>query len=289
MIKRKATIKMLDEINVAILGLTQDDLSLIYERFGMYDKDYIFKTNYKTGTWDGKIRLVSKTGLTSIHYIEEVISELIELGYTLKLIDNRNPVQWEVPTVTETFFEKYGVILGDHQVESINALLENRGGISIAATGAGKSYVIGAVVKILQEYMKLRCLVIVPSIDLVNQTADEIRVFKNDVSTYSGTKKDTSSIHLVSTWQSLQNNPQIISRYNAIIVDEAHGTKSNILKNMILTYGKNSLFISGVTGTLPKHEAERAQIQYVLGKPVSSIEGRALMDKGWLAKLRMIS
>ena len=285
--KKISTIKILDEINVAVLGLSPDDMKYIYDRFGIFDKDYFFKRQFKLGTWDGKIRLVSKTGLTSIHFIEEIIPEIVSLGYQLKLIDNRNPVEWNIPHVDAETFKKYDVILGDHQVESINALIDNKGGISIAATGAGKSYIIGGMVNLLHSYMKLRCIVIVPSIDLVNQTAKEIQIFENDVGTYSGAEKQLNRIHLVSTWQSLQNNPQIISRYNAVIVDEAHGTKSNVLKNMLLTYAKKSIFFAGVTGTLPKHEAEVAQIRYVLGNPIHMIEGRELMDKGWLARLKM--
>ena len=64
-----STIKILDEINVAVLGLSPDDMKYIYDRFGIFDKDYFFKRQFKLGTWDGKIRLVSKTGLTSIHFI----------------------------------------------------------------------------------------------------------------------------------------------------------------------------------------------------------------------------
>lgn len=285
--KKTATVKILDEISVTVLGVSRDDIELLYEIFGIYDKDYIFKSNYKMGSWDGKIRMFSKNGLTSIHFIEDVISEITKLGYSLRLIDNRNPIAWDVPLVDKDTFQKYGVELGDHQVLSINALLENRGGIALAATGAGKSYIIGGLAKILQDHMKLRCIVIVPSIDLVGQTAKEIRIFGNDVGTYSGRKKELNRIHLVSTWQSLQNNPEILSRYNAVIVDEAHGTKSNVLKNMLLKYSSRSIFIAGVTGTLPKHEAEIAQIRYVLGVPVHTVAGRELIDKGWLARLKM--
>lgn len=287
MMKRTATIKLLDEINVVILGLNIEHYEYFYDKFGIYDKDYIFKPNYKIGKWDGKIRLFSKNGKTSIHFLAEIIPDLKELGYKIQLKDNRNPVTFDIPLVDADTFTEYGVTLGQHQVEAVNALIEGQGGISIAATGAGKSYVIGALLNLLGEHMKFRCLVIVPTTDLVVQTAAEIEVFGNSVGVYHGTEKNLAEQHLVSTWQSLQNNPQIISMFQAVIVDEAHGAKSNVLKSMLMEYACRAVFIAGVTGTLPKHEAELKQVNYVLGYPVAVIEGRELIDLGWLAKLSL--
>lgn len=284
---RTAVIKILDEINVAVIGLSVEHYNHFYDKFGIYDKDYIFKPNYKLGRWDGKIRLFSKSGKTSIHFLEDIVPDLKAFGYKIKLKDNRNPVTYDIPFVDKDTFQEYNVELGDHQVEAINSLIDAQGGIAIAATGAGKSYIIGALLNLLGKYMKFKCLVIVPTTDLVIQTAAEIEVFGNNVGVYHGSEKNLSGTHLVSTWQSLQNNPHIISMYHAVIVDEAHGAKSNVLKSMIMDYASGATFIAGVTGTLPKHEAELKQVNYVLGYPVAKIEGRQLIDMGWLAKLNL--
>lgn len=282
------TIKILDEINVAIIGLKVKEYEHFYNKFGFFDDGYIFKPAYKTGRWDGKIRLFTKAGKTSIHFVDDILPDLKAFGYKIRLKDSRVPINYDVPLVnTHTFEEKYNIVLGDHQVETINALLENRGGIAVAATGSGKSYVIGALFNILHEHMKFKCLAIVPSTDLVLQTTAELELFGNDVGLYYGAKKQLNKTHLVSTWQSLQNNPVILSNYHAVIIDEAHGAKSHVLKSMLMDYAPDAHFIAGVTGTLPKHQAHMMQIKYVLGNQIAKVEGSDLIDLGWLAKLKI--
>lgn len=283
-----ATIKIIDEINCYLIGLRQSDYKYFYDKFGYFDNGYFFKPTYKLGRWDGKIRLFSKSGKTSIHFLPEILKDLKSLGYKIKLIDKRNPIKISIPTIDNNYFkDKCGIILQDHQVECINNLLENFGGIAVAATGAGKSYIIGALFSLLNEYAGMKCIAIVPSIDLVNQTAEEIKKFGNDVGCYNGKLKETDKTHLVSTWQSLNNSKEILYNYQAIIVDEAHGVKSNVLQNMICEYGKNAIFIAGVTGTLPKEEADFMRVKYVLGEQVAKVGGKYLIDKGWLAKLNL--
>jgi superfamily II DNA or RNA helicase len=283
-----ATIKILDEINIAVIGLNIGEYKYFYNKFGYYDNGYAFKPQYKLGRWDGKVRLFSEAGKTSIHFLNDIIPEIKSFGYKIKIVDNRNPVTFELPLIdTDYFKEQFNIVLGVHQVDCINALIENRGGISIAATGAGKSYIIGALCNLLHTFMGLKVLTIVPTTDLVTQTANEIKLFGNDVGMYYANKKELNKTHLVSTWQSLQNNPAIMGAYHAIIVDEAHGAKSNVLKRMLMEHGKNAIFIAGVTGTMPKHEADKRQVNYVLGEPVANVSASHLIDLGWLAKLKL--
>lgn len=283
-----ATIKILDEINVAIIGLKVKEYEHFYNKFGYYEKGYIFKSQYKLGRWDGKARLFTKAGKTSIHFLSDIIPDLKEFGYKIKVIDNRNPVTFDINPITATTFkDDYGIELGDHQVECINGLIDNRGGISVAATGAGKSYIIGALFNVLHNGMGARCICIVPSADLVTQTTEEVKLFGNDVGMYYATKKQLECTHLISTWQSLQNNPAILGVYDVIIIDEAHGAQSNVLKQLLMEHGSSAIFIAGVTGTLPKDECESKKVKYVLGDPVAFVGGRRLIDLGWLAKLKI--
>lgn len=283
-----ATIKILNQISVVIIGLKVTEYAKLYDMFGIYDNGYVFKPHYKLGRWDGKIRLVSKNGVTSIHFLDKILPILKQFGYKIKLIDKRPPSTFFVPDVeNETYKELNGVTLADHQINSINGLLQNRGGISLAGTGAGKSYIIGALFQRMQEYAKHKCIAIVPSTDLVNQTLLEVKIFEPDTGLYFSKVKDLTKNNLITTWQSLQNNPEILSHYQTIIVDEAHGAKSNVLRSMINDYGNEASFIAGVTGTLPKHEADLAQIKYVLGDVVSNIESSELIDMGWLAALKL--
>lgn len=285
--KKVATLKLIDEINMLVLGITKTEQDYFYDKFGYFADGYIFKYSYTIGRWDGKTRLYSATGKTSIHFADQIVPELQRMGYTVKIMDNRNPIVWEDMSIDANTFAEQGVVLESHQVISVNALLENKGGIVVAATGAGKSYMIGALLNVLHKQMGLRFLVIVPTLDLVTQTAAEVILMGNDTGMYSGTEKNLSATHLVSTWQSLQNNPNIIANYSGVIIDEAHGAKSSVLKSLLTEYAKKAVFIAGVTGTLPKHEADLESVRYALGSTVHTVEGHELIDNGWLAKLNL--
>jgi superfamily II DNA or RNA helicase len=292
--KDTAIIKILDEINVVVVGLKQDHYNELYKRFGIFQDGYIFKPAYKIGRWDGKSRFFSKIGKTSIHLLDEVIPILKEFGYKISIIDNRSQVSTKVPIINSKYLSDFcdengdPIILGEHQVEAVNSITSSAGGIILAGTGAGKSIMTAALIKLYNDNKQFRCLVIVPNKDLINQTSKDISMFNIPVGKYYGDVKEPNVQNVVSTWQSLQNNPSLIALFDVIIVDEAHGTKGSKLKNMLLEYGNNALIRIGLTGTLPKDPEEFMCVKYVLGSVKYTMSASELIDKGWLAKLKLM-
>lgn len=291
--KSVATIKILDELNVVIIGLERHHYEHFYNALGFFTKGYIFKPQYKTGRWDGKIRFFNKNGKTSINLLNYIIPDLKHMGYKIKIIDNRSPANVEVTPIDKNYFAKYSdddgnpIILGDHQVNGVNALTSNIGGILLAGTGAGKSIAAAALVDVYNKQCNFRCIIIVPNKDLINQTSADISKFDIEVGRYYGDVKEPNAKNVVSTWQSLQNNPTLMASFDVIIVDECHGAAANVLKQMIVDNGSNSLIRIGLTGTLPKEPAEAMSVTYVLGEVVYTVPARELIDKGWLAALKL--
>lgn len=287
--RNKAIIKILDELNVVISGLNKRDYDHLYNALGFFDKGYRFKPSYKIGRWDGKIRFFDRNGKTSINMLPLIIPDLQAKGYKFELIDNRSPVKVEVPIIDENYMDKViidgePIILGQHQVEGINKITDNAGGILLAATGAGKSYICASLIRLYNENCNFRCLVIVPNKDLINQTAADINNMNIEAGRYFGDVKEPNMKNVVSTWQSLQNNPALMAQFHVIIVDECHGAAANVLKQMILEHGKTASIRIGLTGTLPKEPADAMSVMYVLGEVVYEVPAYTLIDKGWLAK-----
>lgn len=118
--KPVATIKILDEISVVVVGLDRRHYEVFYDKFGIYTKGYIFKPQYKTGRWDGKDRFFSKNGKTSINLLPDIIPDLKSLGYTIKVIDDRSPADITIPEIDENYFSAFNdddgnpIILGEH-------------------------------------------------------------------------------------------------------------------------------------------------------------------------------
>ena len=123
---------------------------------------------FKIGVWDGTISLYDgknqefPSGLTDL-----VLEKLTENGIECDWEDKRN-FPWENANYTADYG---GRSLRDYQIESADKIKKYSRGIVYLATGAGKS------LAMCEMLTKLRCkpvTVIVPSISLLKQTADEI-------------------------------------------------------------------------------------------------------------------
>jgi hypothetical protein len=100
-----------------------------------------------------------------------------------------------------------------------NALFDAGSGIAIAGTGAGKTYTCAVLADVYGK-LGLRCIVIVPDKTLVRQTRKSFIDCGVDTGIYYGEEKDLAHMHVISTWQSLQNATALLSDYQVVIVDE---------------------------------------------------------------------
>lgn len=285
--KKIATIKILDEVNIAVNGLAQKELEELSLKFAVFAKAYNFHPLYKLRKWDGKIRYFSKSGASYLNLAAEIAVEIRRMGYTVKYVDKRKYHDVDIPKVDATYFEDWGLTLGQHQVDGINAIVEHGNGMLIAGTGAGKSILAAVLCDLYERICGFRTIVIVPTIDLVDQTALEIKAFDLEVGTYSGSSKSLKENTIVSTWQSIQNNPKIMSQFQVVIVDECHGVTGKMLQDILNTHGCHIPVRIGMTGTLPKEAGERMAIKVCLGDVLFEVRARELMDKGWLAGLHI--
>lgn len=289
MIDKRPTciIKLLDEINVVIIGLKRDEYEYFYEKYGFFAKGHFFNPKFKLGRWDGKIRFFGKNGKTYLQLIPEILPYVRQLGYKFELKDQRSQLAMHVPAITKDYFKDYGLEYADHQIEGINEFTKHHNGTLEMATGAGKSLVMAGICDLYNKNYNLKTLCIVPTVDLVTQTKLEFQSVGLDVGEYSGTVKDLNHPHVISTWQSIINNYEMIKMFNVLIVDEAHEATGLSLQKILNEYGSNIIVRLGLTGTLPKNEADQMTIRTLLGPMRYQIEAKTLMDLGWLAELKI--
>lgn len=288
-----AHIRILDEVNVLIAGVQQKDVEYLYERFGLFEPGYRFTRRFALGQWDGKVRFYLKTGATYFHLLPEIIPILKNFGYKLNLVDNRKFFNIDIPPIDKNYFSDFSdpldpsspLQLGDHQVDGVNKLTANNGGIVRAGTGAGKTIMTACLIKLYQTHNKYKVLVIVPTTDLVIQTRNDIAGYGLDVGIYSGNEKDIDHQHVVSTWQSLQNNKTLATLFNVIIVDECHGVKAAVIRDVINNYAGEAPIKIGLTGTLPDNACDLMKVTVSLGNVIYEITAAQLIASGWLAKL----
>lgn len=283
--EKKAIIKVLDEVNCIVMGLGPKDNDYFKNLYSPFAEGYFFSKKYKLGVWDGKISFYSKGGKTYVQLLDEMVPEIRKRGYKLELIDNREIFELNVPLIDKDYFNEVGIELGPHQVEAVNAITTNNGGIVLAATGAGKSIINAGLSKIYNDKYGFKIIVIVPNSDLVSQGVEDFKNLELDVGEYSGDKKDLNHDIIISTWQALQNNPQIMGMFQVAIVDECHGTKGQVLRDILNNHGAHLFVRIGVTGTLPESEVDKLSVKITLGTPQIVITAKQLIDSGWLAEL----
>lgn len=289
---REALIKITDEVNCVITGLSSTHVDYFNETYSKHAPGYFFNPKFKLGRWDGKIRYFHKDGKTFTYLLDGIVPKLTGLGYKISIKDMRAGEFIPVDPITSDYFshslDKDGkpFEFRDYQVAAINAVAVDGGGVIIAGTGGGKTSIAAAISDL---YGKRGCktLTIVPNIDLIVQTADTFSDLGLDVGEYSGTEKDLTHTHTVSTWQALQNNPHIMRLFQVVIVDETHGAKGNVIQNLLTVHGNHIVHRFGLTGSLPKEETDVMAIRVAVGDVKYVITAHELITQQWLATLHI--
>ncbi len=291
---RPAKITITNEVNCIVTGLLPDHIDYFYEAYGKYAPNYFFQKRFTLGKWDGKIRYFYKKGNTFVYLLDEIVPKLYAFGYKVNLVDQRTGGFVEIPQIDKTYIShiinlKTGkpYELRYYQVDSINASTQVGHGISIVGTGGGKTFTT-AVLADLYSKAGLKPIVIVPNTSLILQTInDGFEELEMDVGEYSGDRKDINHKSVVSTWQALQHNPEIMRQFDVVIVDECHGLKGHVLTKLLNEYGSHIAYRFGCTGTLPKPEADAMAVRIAIGDVVHTKPSHELIEEGYLAKLHI--
>ena len=304
----KCFITVRDEVWCYITGLAPNHIDSIWDEFGIHVDGYFFMPNYKLGRWDGKIRFFEKTGKTYVRLLDKILPFLEKWNYDIELVDHRKPVVQPTVGGTLTKIDGEGIaveatgldLLGDidlhpgkkfllrpYQLQCVKTAVEAGSGFIIAGTGAGKTSITGAL-SYVYGAQGHKIITIVPSSDLVEQTASWYRLLQLDVGVYSGTDKDIDHTHVVATWQALQYNPEVMKEFTVLIWDEAHGIKASVAQKLINDNGKHIAFRFGVTGTFPKSESDKMSLFSSIGPILQEIPADWLIRNGYLSKVEIL-
>ena len=295
-----------DEINVKFENLDLDTRKELVKKFKYFDPAAKYMPAYKLGRWDGCTPFFGLGGTTYVSMLDRVLPLLEQWGYYVEVEDERTGPVLEFEKIDEAFwgdmvwpeghrFAGQPIRLRDDQVQVVNTFLENPQSLQSVATGAGKTIMTATLSKICEKYG--RTLVIVPNKSLVEQTEEDYINVKLDVGVYYGDRKDLNKTHTICTWQSLNildkkskageadilTLAEFLEGVNAIIVDEVHQAKAEVLKNLLTQNLRNAPIRWGLTGTVPKGELEFESIKCSLGDVVGTVTAHELQEKGILS------
>lgn len=298
-----------DEVNIKFEGLDVETRRKIANKL-KYDLPYArHMPAYKLGRWDGTVAFFGIGGTGYLAHLDIILPIIDQSGYEIEVEDQRQHVDIQFEKITENYWADRGktwpkghpmegqpIILRDYQLDAINAFMEQHQALQEVATGAGKTITTATLSHLCEPYG--RTMVIVPNKSLVVQTEEDYKNLGLDVGVYFGDRKELNHTHTICTWQSLNvldkksyddtesmTLAEFTENVNAIIIDEVHQAKAEVLKKLLTINFRNTPIRWGLTGTVPKEAYEFQGIYASIGPVINRISAHDLQEKGVLAQL----
>lgn len=175
----------IDKINeLYIKIICEKDIAMeIYDTFSFRVQGYQYMKEYKSGVWDGYIRLFN---------LRSKLLPLGLLGYLLKLAHKN---EWKVSVckslklvnfdyLLESFIDKVipNLILEpyDYQLEAFVKSLKLNRSLVLSPTASGKSFIIYLIIRFLLSQVNGKVLISVPSTNLVKQMKADFCSYEDD-------------------------------------------------------------------------------------------------------------
>jgi superfamily II DNA or RNA helicase len=265
---------------------------------------------YKLGRWDGTKTYFGIGGTGYLAHLDVILPIIEESGYEIEVEDLRNHQSLTFEKVNENYWADQGktwpkghpnagdpIVLRDYQYDVVNKFLENPQSLQEVATGAGKTITTATLSHLCEPYG--RTMVVVPNKSLVVQTEEDYRNLGLDVGVYFGDRKELGKTHTICTWQSLNvldkksydedtlSLAEFTENVCAIIIDEVHQAKAEVLTKLLTQNFKNCAIRWGLTGTIPKEAWEFQGILASIGPVINQVSAHDLQEKGVLANLNI--
>ena len=299
-----------DEVNIKCDGLSVETRRKIVNKL-KFDLPYArHMPAYKLGRWDGTKTYFGVGGNGYLAHLDVILPIIEESGYEIEIEDLRQHSTIEFEHITENYWADKGktwpkghpeagkpIVLRDYQYDVVNKFADNPQALQEVATGAGKTITTATLSHICEKYG--RTMVIVPNKSLVVQTEEDYINLGLDVGVYFGDRKELNKTHTICTWQSLNvldknsydNDALTLAEFTegvaAIIVDEVHQAKADVLTKLLTQNFKNCAIRWGLTGTVPKEAWEFQGILASIGPVINQVSANDLQNKGVLAQLHI--
>jgi len=294
-------IDLIDNVNLRIECDTSQAFEL-KEFFSCYVPNYKFNPKYKARMWDGKISFFNVHDRTlPIGLLKFIKPFLVKYDYKVHFMFDRTILsndleQKDLLPFYDALYDGLKIYPRDYQQEAIFAALKNKRGVLESATGSGKSIIIYSLIRYMMEDVDGKVLLVVPSINLVNQMFSDFSEYGwydsyDDVTLLYGKSKnyDPNKKVLISTWQSVyKKTPGFFKQFGGVLVDETHGAKSASIQT-VLKKCTNAEYKLGLTGTLPTEKVDRYNIFGYLGPVIYKLKSKELIDRGYLTDIKIVN
>lgn len=265
------------------------------EYFSFFIPNHHFNPKVKAKLWNGRIYLFS------IHkkeiyrgLVQEVIKFCEDNDYTYEYEDEFKD-EFSVKEAQDFIASlklpsQYEI--RDYQLDAFVHSIRNKRALILSPTGSGKSLNIYLTIRKILQNSDSKILIIVPTINLVNQLASDFEDYGWNADKYvhrihGGMEQDTDKPVVISTWQSLITfSKNYFKDFDAVIIDEAHTAQAKSITN-ICTALVNAKYRIGTTGTIDDTQAHKWVIEGLTGPYKRVTTTKALIDNKTLSEFEI--
>jgi len=252
---------------------------------------YAFMPKFKSGAWDGWISLYQRrAGTFPGGLLGRIAHRLRELGVDVDIEDRAQPPLAEPELAGGTS----DIVLRPYQADALRAAIKAKRGVLEAATGSGKTEVLGAWI----QQTACRTLIIVSSRDLAHQT---IRRFRDSLSfPHADTETlygivgdgiDSPGLITAALYQTLarrleekpEETREWLASFDALALDEAHHAPAKTwwpVINACPAYWR-----MGLSATPFKSDPiTELKLVGATGEVCFSFQAKEAIEEGWLTE-----
>ena len=272
------------------------DPGIAYEltdHFTFFAKDYRYHPLYRSKVWDGKIRLFNlRTRTIYAGLLHKVTKFADDNGYEWTCGEGLNTTEefsvFEATEFIKTLNHPENIELRDYQIDSFVHCVRHGRSLFISPTASGKSLIIYWLVR----YYASRTLIIVDSINLLNQMFSDFQEYGFDSEKYidriGGKHSETGKKPItIITWQSAATRPkEWFNQFNVVIGDEAHRYKAKSLKKIMESL-PNCPYRFGFTGSLDGSESNQLTLEGLFGEFEQKKRTKDLIEEGYVSPVEI--
>lgn len=306
----KADIRIEKIDNISFRIFSDDDIAMeLNQYFSEFAEGYKFHPLVKQRRWDGKLRFFNSSKRTiPIGLLSEIVEFASSRKYRIELskdakecfLDEGYTKQDFIKEISSFPVSAYGepIQWRDYQLLGIYESIKSKRKLFSSSTSSGKSSIQYGAIRLLQDRIPGKILLIVPSTNLVEQMYNDFRDYSSEdegwyvndncARLYAEYTYDNTKQVLISTWQSLQTKePEFFEQFGAVLCDEAHLAKAKVISK-ILTACINAEYRLAFTGTVPKDRANKLTLMGHFGPTKVLQTSKQAMDSGYVSKLNIL-
>jgi superfamily II DNA or RNA helicase len=269
-------------------------LNQIREYFSAEDKALVFLKKRTGRNMPVRKYAISNKGYFDLPFFNEICNEIkinfpsLQIKVTPKFAEKNN-----IKPIAEHHVS-LNLTPRDYQSESANIALQKGKGIIVLPTSAGKTLVIALIVSTILKEKNYNVLVLVPDIQLVQQTYQDFLdygISESLISKWTGNYKFSPTKIVVANNQILlskKQNTDILERFQTIICDECHKiSTANKISNLVKSLKAQHRF--AFTGSLPESKFDVWSINRIFGSIIYYKRSLELRQDNFISKVRVVA